>query len=263
MKRKRIIHQIRSAKIAEPVRLAVAADLHSSSFEDVLPDFRKCDAVLVPGDLVDRHRKNNENAFRFLREIPAEIPVFYAIGNHERKFRRADEYLEMVRKSGAVLLDNESCTFREIRIGGVSSTASRIPDLNFLNRFEQEKGFRLLMCHHPEMYRDYISGRDIDFTVCGHAHGGQIQIMGHGLYAPGQGLFPKLTHGLHDDGKMMVSRGMTNGAKPRIPRICNPCELIILEIEPVSPDKTARGRKDREQSGCPGGKENSLLETEH
>ena len=40
------------------------------------------------------------------------------------------------------------------------------------------------------------------------------------------------THGLYDGGKMMVSRGMTNGAKPRIPRINNPCELIILELEP-------------------------------
>ena len=81
------------------------------------------------------------------------------------------------------------------------------------------------------MYRDYVSGRDIDLTLCGHAHGGQIQILGHGLYAPGQGLFPKLTDGLYGEGKMLLSRGMTNGAKPRIPRICNPCELIILTLE--------------------------------
>ena len=75
-----------------------------------------------------------------------------------------------------------------------------------------------------------MSGRDIDLTLAGHAHGGQIQIAGHGLYAPGQGLFPKLTHGLYDGGKLLVSRGMTNGAKPRIPRIGNPCELIILNL---------------------------------
>jgi len=88
------------------------------------------------------------------------------------------------------------------------------------------------MCHHPEVWRDYVKGRDIDFTVCGHAHGGQIQILGRGLYAPGQGIFPRLTHGLHDGGRMMISRGMTNGAKPRVPRIGNPCELIILELIP-------------------------------
>ena len=122
-----------------------------------------------------------------------------------------------------------------IRIGGLSSKTDRIADRAFLDAFEREAEFKLLMCHHPEMYRDYVRGRDIDFTICGHAHGGQIQIAGHGLYAPGQGLFPRLTHGVHDGGKMMISRGMTNGAKPRIPRIGNPCELIILELVPEEP----------------------------
>ena len=238
MKRIRTIHRIRTFEITEPLRLAVAADLHSAPFDDVLTDFRNCDAVLIPGELVDRHRRNKQNALRFLREVPAIVPVFYAIGNHERKYRHADEYRKQILGSRAVLLDNDSCEFHGIRIGGVSSTRSGIPDKTFLDRFEREKGFRLLMCHHPEMYRDYVRGRNIDFTVCGHAHGGQIQIAGHGLYAPGQGLFPKLTHGLHDNGTMMISRGMTNGAKPRIPRICNPCELIILELFPGAQRET-------------------------
>ena len=181
---------------------------------------------------MDRHRRNNENALRFLREVPKTVPVFYSVGNHERKYRYADEFRRRIIESGAILLDNDSREFLGIRIGGLSSTASKVPDRAFLDRFEREDGFRLLLCHHPEMYRDYVRGRDIDFTICGHAHGGQIQIAGRGLYAPGQGLLPKMTHGLHDNGKMMISRGMTNGAKPRIPRIGNPCELIILMLEP-------------------------------
>ena len=210
----------------------MAADLHSAPFEDVKADLAACDAILLPGDLVDRHRRNNRNAERFLAEAPELAPVFYAIGNHERKYRLKDAWLQKIRESAVTLLDNDSASFRGIQIGGLSSTASRKPEGDFLDRFERMDGFRLLMCHHPEMYRDYVRGRDIDFTVCGHAHGGQIQIAGYGLYAPGQGFFPRLTHGLHDDGKMMISRGMTNGAKPRIPRIGNPCELIILELRP-------------------------------
>lgn len=148
------------------------------------------------------------------------------------KYRHAEEFLARAAESKVTLLRDESCLFRGIRIGGLSSRIKEPPDTEFLDRFEQEEEFRLLLCHHPEVYRDYVRGRDIDFTLCGHAHGGQIQIRGRGLYAPGQGLFPKLTHGLHDNGKMMISRGMTNGAKPRIPRINNPCELILLELEP-------------------------------
>ena len=230
---KRIIteYTYRANSANQPLRLAVASDLHSAAFDDVLEEFARCDAVLVPGDLVDRHRRNNENAERFLRVVPEILPVFCSIGNHERKYKRREEYLQKVRQSKATLLDNESTVFHGLRIGGLSSAWTKEPDLAFLDRFEKEEGFRLLLCHHPEMWRDYVAGRNIDLTLCGHAHGGQIQLFGRGLYAPGQGLFPKLTHGVHGEGKMIVSRGMTNGAKPRIPRINNPCELIILNIE--------------------------------
>lgn len=231
---KRIITEqtVRSPRIPGHVRFAVASDIHSSPYEDVLDTFAQCDAVLIPGDLVDRHRRDNSIAMRFLREVPEIVPVFFSLGNHEVKYRRADEFLALAEESKVTLLRDESVLFRGIRIGGLSSRIKEPPDTEFLDRFEQEEEFRLLLCHHPEVYRDYVRGRDIDFTLCGHAHGGQIQIRGRGLYAPGQGLFPKLTHGLHDNGKMMISRGMTNGAKPRIPRINNPCELILLELEP-------------------------------
>ena len=233
MKRVLTEYTFHTDRVDRPLRLAVASDIHSSAFDDVLEEFGRCDAVLVPGDLVDRHRRNNNNALRFLDTAPDYAPVFLSIGNHELKYRKRDVFLQQVLESRVTLLDNESTAFHGIRLGGLSSVRRGAPDTAFLDRFEKEEGYRLLMCHHPEMYRDYVSGREIDLTLCGHAHGGQIQIAGHGLYAPGQGLFPKLTHGLYDNGKMLLSRGMTNGAKPRIPRIGNPCELIILNITPA------------------------------
>lgn len=232
MKRITTAYTFRTDRIKRPLRFAVCSDLHSDGFDDVLDEFSRSDAVLIPGDLVDRHRRNNENAYRFLETVPEIVPVFYSVGNHERKFKRREAYMQKVAESKAVMLDNESTDFHGVRIGGLSSAWDKTPDRAFLDRFEKESGYRLLLCHHPEMYRDYVRGRDIDLTLCGHAHGGQIQFFGRGLYAPGQGLFPKLTHGLHDGGKMLISRGMTNGAKPRVPRINNPCELIILTIEP-------------------------------
>ena len=231
MKRIRTEYTFRSEKIGRPFRFAVAPDIHSAPFEDVLDEFARCDAVLLPGDLVDRHRHDNANAMQFLRTVPQIVPVFYSIGNHERKYGHREEYLRLVKSSGAELLDNRSVRFHGLCIGGLSS-ADETPDTAFLGRFEREKGYRLLLCHHPENWRDFVNGRDVDLTICGHAHGGQIRIFGQGLYAPGQGFFPKMTGGLYGDGKMLLSRGMTNGAKPRIPRIGNPCELIILTLEP-------------------------------
>ena len=245
MKRTITAHTIRNQIIPEKLRFAVVSDLHSAPYEDVLGLMTTCDAVLIPGDLVDRHRRDNRNAERFLEEVPELVPVFYSLGNHEVKYRDAEAWTERIRESKAVLLHNESCLFRGIRLGGLSSRRKGPPDLDFLKRFEQEEGFRLLLCHHPEVYRDYVRGRDIHFTLCGHAHGGQIQLFGRGLYAPGQGLLPKLTHGEYDGGRMMISRGMTNGAKPRVPRINNPCELILLELKPEKGgDKDGTGRPE-------------------
>ena len=95
-------------------------------------------AVLLPGDLVDRHRKNNENAERFLREVSEIVPVFYSVGNHERKYRQREAYYRMIRESGVTFLDNESIRFRGICIGGLSSTKGP-PDTGFLDRFEREE----------------------------------------------------------------------------------------------------------------------------
>ena len=102
------------------------------------------------------------------------------------------------------------------------------PKLEWLSEFEKQDGCRLLLCHHPEYYPTYLADRNIDLVFSGHAHGGQWRLFGRGLIAPGQGLFPRLTSGVHPGahGKLVISRGMGNGTW--IPRINNPCEVVII-----------------------------------
>ncbi len=141
MKRQTVYHRIVSPGIPQKLLLAVAADIHSRPFEDLLDTFRRTDAVLLPGDLVDRHRRDNHLAAEFLRRVPEEVPVFYAIGNHERKFPDQEAFRSMLRNSRARVLDNEECLFRGIRLGGLSSTLSGQADTAFLDRFEAGDGF--------------------------------------------------------------------------------------------------------------------------
>ena len=74
---------------------------------------------------------------------------------------------------------------------------------------------------------------DFDLVLCGHAHGGQVRIPGlvNGLYAPGQGIFPKYAGGAYklDKGSMIVSRGL---AKSNLPRVFNRPELVVITLEP-------------------------------
>lgn len=90
---------------------------------------------------------------------------------------------------------------------------------------EAPAGYRIVLCHHPEYY-PLISDKPIDLILAGHAHGGQWRFFGQGIFAPGQGLFPKYTRGIY--GNMVVSAGLAN--EKLIPRLWNPTELVILEI---------------------------------
>ena len=63
---------VRSPRITRSLTLAVAADMHDGYFEDVLPALAQCDAILIPGDLVDRHSGGFDRAVRFLQAAPGQ-----------------------------------------------------------------------------------------------------------------------------------------------------------------------------------------------
>ena len=222
-------HTVRSEKITQPVTFAVVSDLHNGPFDDVLPELAKADAILILGDLVNRHRRGYDNAVRFLREAPEIAPTFYAIGNHEWKFKQRDEYWPHVEKSRVQVIDNSYQLFHGIVLGALSSAPKGEIRPEFLQGMVQQPGFHLVMCHHPELYESQIKPYDIDLTLAGHAHGGQVRLFGHGLYAPNQGILPRLTAGWYDGRRLLVSRGMHNSA--RAPRLWNPCELIMLHLK--------------------------------
>ena len=229
---KRIVthRTVLSPRVQRPHTFAVVTDLHNGAYDDMLDAMSSAEAILIVGDLLNRHGHDYSHAARFLADAPRCAPTYYAMGNHEWKSAEKDEFMPLVAKSDVRVLDNEIVRLDDIALGGLSSRAKEEVDVSVVGRLAKEDGFRLLMCHHPEWYRRYVQGHGIDLTLAGHAHGGQIQLFGHGLYAPGQGILPRLTHGYYDGGRLLVSRGMTNSCG--MPRWGNPCEMIMLHLEP-------------------------------
>jgi predicted MPP superfamily phosphohydrolase len=99
--------------------------------------------------------------------------------------------------------------------------------------------YKILIAHRPEMIKHYKK-YSFNLILSGHAHGGQVRIPGimNGLYAPHQGLFPKYAGGMYKHGNLthIVSRGLS--VNPRLPRIFNPPELVIISIESSKHDHT-------------------------
>ena len=98
-------------------------------------------------------------------------------------------------------------------------------DSEWLEDFVRQEGYKILLCHHPEYYPRYLKGHDIPLILSGHAHGGQIRIFGQGLFAPDQGIFPRLTSGVKDD-RLVISRGLAN--RQWVPRLFNPTEIVYV-----------------------------------
>lgn len=218
----------------EPRRLALVADLHDGDPARLCAALTEArpDAILLAGDLYEgpprRRAFSVEHAAAFLRFCGGLAPAFYARGNHDvSPHPDVDAALS---ESGVTLLDDRAVDFFDVRIGGLTSghyRPDRTPDLGFARAFAAERGVKILICHHPEYYRRYLRGLDFDLIVSGHDHGGQWAVAGHGLYVPGQGLFPPHTSGLVD-GRMVVSRGVFNNVP--VPRIGAPTELVVIRF---------------------------------
>ena len=239
-----IIRRIEHKNSKIGIRVAVASDLHGTDFNEPVSLLKSesPDIIVCPGDIFEmrdglsKEKKEliNRNGFSFLSAASKIAPTFFSRGNHDA-FPTDFEYGE-IERTGAVILDGSMQEEKGILIGGLGSGGSNryfkstnSPDnAEFLKDFANNHGFKLLLCHHPEYYDEYIKPLPIDLTVCGHAHGGQWVIFGRSIFAPGQGLFPKYVSGEYDGGRLVVSRGM--GGLTWIPRIANPCEIVIISL---------------------------------
>ena len=221
-------YELHTGKLEKPMRFLVISDLHSEPFEDLLPLMDQVDAVLVPGDVSNRYKQEYDLGLAFLRESAKRRPTFYSPGNHEIKQEKYDELIRLAEESGAEVLINRYVRFHDLWIGGwYAPEAVLVPDM--MDAFEALEGCKLLLCHKPEHYMKRLKNRQVDLTIAGHAHGGQIRIGQQGIYAPGQSLFPRYTKGWENGGKLLISAGAGNPC--RMPRWNNPCEVLLLTVD--------------------------------
>ncbi len=231
------------------------SDIHDIEYPSLGADVAALapDIIAIPGDLTSRLDKlegeyaetdkktaTHGSALALLSELAQLAPTYYSFGNHElcghyykKNFGLLPngENLRLIRETGAVLLSDSFCRRGDIVVGGLSSGMTRPslePITDWLDEFEAQDGFRILLCHHPEYYEKYLRHRDIELVLSGHAHGGQIRIFGRGLFAPGQGVLPRYDGGFFD-GRLAVGRGLANTAP--FPRFFNSREIVVIDID--------------------------------
>lgn len=245
---------VNNTKNDAKLKFVVITDLHNKEYGEKNADLAELvkeqnpDFIAVCGDMVNRGDPDTTKMKDVLEKLSKIAPTYCCLGNHERdnaaKF--GTDFKSETNSTGAVLLDNEYIKFtkngKSVLIGGMSdypyyefyTPDDDVPSRTLWEEFaEQAKNnFTILLHHQPEYIAEDAKKTDIDLIVCGHTHGGQIQLpfIG-GVIAPNQGLFPKYDKGEFDlDGtKMIVCAGLSNTVF--IPRINNQVEIGVVTIK--------------------------------
>lgn len=230
-------------------KIVQLSDLHDAMFGENHADVVNLvkdnapDAIFITGDFIDRNRYDLEKSLILIRELEQVAAIYYVTGNHEISTNDTDRIKESLLELGVHVLTDEVDVIKSeagevIAIGGIEDPlASPLDDeisvqQSISTTFERipEEVFKVLLSHRPEQFELYASN-NIDLTFSGHAHGGQFRIPGFGgLVSPGQGLFPKLTSGVHekDGSQLVVSRGLGNSIVPL--RVFNKPEIVVVTL---------------------------------
>lgn len=191
----------------------------------------KPDIIAITGDLIDSRMTKVSVSVSLVKRLAQIAPCYYVTGNHEARVDNDYAKLEseMLALGVTVLHDRvvsigsgEFC----INIIGLDDKSFYMQEEKPTNeeaKIEERlsslcptSGFNLLLSHRPEIF-DIYSKFDIDLVLSGHAHGGQWRLPFIGaVYAPGQGLFPDLADGLHQQNQtqLYVSKGLGNSTIP-------------------------------------------------
>ncbi len=227
-------------KLQKNVKILHLSDLHGKSFghknERLIKKVvtEKPDVIVFTGDIVHRYTDNNKRvALELVSALSAAAPFVFISGNHEMRNAGYRFFRRDLKEAGAVVLDDCTADMCGITFAGLNC-ASRKNDTVYklADSVADSPNIKILLAHMPQ-FLDKYKDLGFDFILSGHAHGGQwrIPFTGVGLYAPGQGVFPKLTAGVHASGKtkMIISRGLGNSEFPL--RLFNRPEMIVIDFK--------------------------------
>lgn len=192
------------------------------------------DLIVLTGDMVDVHRFTMEPTLALMRGVVEIAPCFYVSGNHEGAFPYDEQYriLKEIAACGVVVLNDCAAwiEYDDVRFCVFGLQDWAVFPKKWDRNVPEEQGLCLMLAHRPERFDQYAEA-NVDLVFSGHAHGGQIRLpfIG-GLYSSDQGLFPKLSEGMHEKNgvTMVISRGLGNSEFPQ--RLFNRPEIVQVTL---------------------------------
>ena len=239
-------YEVENEKIENHMRVALLTDLHLKEYgkdnSELVSEIKKLnpDIIAMSGDMLDMNETDYSVLLTLCRQLVDIAPIYFGYGNHELQVIRVDQTSTInldLEEIGVHILHNRYETINVngnlVDIGGLSGNPLVFYESytqRFWEKYMNTDNFRLLLVHNPQFFfkNGYLVDADIDMALCGHLHGGIVNIpFAGGLYHPTLGFFPELTDGCTSiNGTwVVVSRGIGGNL-----RINNPPELVIIDL---------------------------------
>jgi len=235
-------YSIKTDKFTNTLNIVLFSDTHLGhqiGYDTVAKIVKKVNAakpdiVFIPGDIFNTDIKNIKDLEKVtdeLSKIKAKYGVFATLGNHDG-YKGNDDIRKFLAKSDIILLQDEVYTVDNIVIVGRLDARPIERELKDYNRKSiedlvadsDEKKYTILLDHQPSDVDNAILN-NIDLTLSGHTHNGQIfpgSLITNSIFKVGYG------HKKFDNTDVVVTSGAGFWGPPI--RVGTKSEIVNIKI---------------------------------
>ena len=191
------------------------------------------DLLVLTGDLLNRSMDGLEDGVTELARIQPPYGTFVSLGNHEHWFGQPELVTRAFERQGLRVLTNRREVVETLEgpivMAGIDDLRSGRVDLAAAVQDRPAACPTILLSHHPEIF-PLAAQADVELTLAGHWHGGQIRFPIPGGYLSIAHLNTPYPEGLYRRGSSLlyVSRGLGTSLLPI--RINTPPEISVLNL---------------------------------
>jgi uncharacterized protein len=189
------------------------------------------DLMTVTGDLITHGSSHVSDVAAALGGLRARDGVYACMGNHdyftdgEHLVRQLTQYGLTVLRNRGVIVERDGA---KLYVAGVDDTWSSRHDVARALADRPAGAPTVLLAHDPNLFPEAIA-RDVELTLSGHTHGGQLAVPGVRRLSLAR-FITEFTAGLYRRGRswLYVNRGAGTTGPPV--RLGAPAELAVLTL---------------------------------
>lgn len=224
------------------IRVVFFSDTHfgnmydENKLEDIVDKINNLNADLVVfgGDLIDSYYKFPPDTSYIqskLKQINASIGKYSIYGNHDYGGGAEKVFKEIMKNSDFTILENEIEVLSKwnIKLIGLDDYLLGNPDKSIVDNIDKNS-YNILISHAPDII-DAMNMNNVNFTISGHTHGGQVTvpILTKKFLPPGGKKYVKGFFDITNNSKLYVTSGI--GLTKVNFRFLNIPEILVFDIK--------------------------------